>query len=121
MDPAAKKGLEFEETEQSSVRLIWTLPKCSFFFFFGIPSNITWEGGEVSHSVSFSLCSCSFSLKQATKTLAEAKKEHRASTGRLAGRVLRKSMVSSYQSDDDADIFDEFDWYHYFLVSFLDL
>ena len=119
VDPTAKKGLEFEETEQSSVRLIWTLP--NVLFFFGISSNITWEGGEVSHSVSFSLCSCSFSLKQATKTLAEAKKEHRASTGRLAGRVLRKSMVSSYQSDDDADIFDEFDWYHYFLVSFLDL
>ena len=53
--------------------------------------------------------------------LAEAKKEHRASTGRLAGRLLRKNMVTSYQSDDDADIFDEFDWYHNFFVVILDL
>ena len=53
--------------------------------------------------------------------LAEAKKEQRASTGRLAGRLLRKNMVTSYQSDDDADIFDEFDWYHIFFVVLLDL
>ena len=42
-------------------------------------------------------------------TLAQARKQYGHGTGRAKGRLLRMSMLAPSQSDDDNDIFDEFE------------
>ena len=68
------------------------------------------RGGGRGGANSPSLClSCPCSLKQATKTLAEARQEKRVGTGRRKGKMLRRTMLAPSSSDDDGDIFDEFE------------
>ena len=66
-------------------------------------------GGGPTHLPCAFLVLVACSLKQGTKTLAEAKKEKRVGTGRHKGKMLRRTMLAPSSSDDDTDIFNKFE------------
>ena len=79
-------------------------PGCElpFFFFEG--------GGEgPTHLPCAFVVLVDCSLKQATKMLAETKQKKRVGTGCQKGKMLRRTMLAPSSSDDDGDIFDEFE------------
>ena len=105
-DVPAKKKLPLQE-EQSTGRFAFSplLRACMFFFFFVYFSFFSrWRGGV---SIYQFLCPCK-SLKQSTKSLADAKKETRAGMAPYKSRLLRKRMLAEHQSDnEDSDHFEQ--------------
>ena len=106
-DVPAKKKLPLQE-EQSTGRFAFSplLRACMFFFFFFCIFFLFFplKGGG---SIYQFLCPCK-SLKQSTKSLADAKKETRAGMAPYKSRLLRKRMLAEHQSDnEDSDHFEQ--------------